>query len=183
MNGILLFAEATTAAESTGGGDLFGALGIDWRLLILQAVAFLVLVWLLGKYVYPWLMKSVDQRQADLEATAKASHEAQTRLGEVKAEAEHLLAQARKQSQEIVSTAKTEAADLAMASETRARQTAERIASDAHDQLQKDVAAAKRDLYNETLKLVSLTTEKVVAKTHTPADDAELVAALLKESE
>ena len=61
------------AAETTTNKDLFTALGIDWRLLILQIIAFLVLVALLGKFVYPWLIKSVDARQDGIEAAAKAT--------------------------------------------------------------------------------------------------------------
>ena len=60
------FASEAAAADK----DLFSALGIDWRLLILQIIAFLILVVLLGKFVYPWLMKSVDERQAGIEAAA-----------------------------------------------------------------------------------------------------------------
>ena len=72
MNFLQTFAET---AETDGG--LFGALGIDWRLLILQIVAFLIMVWVLGKFVYPWLMKSVDERQANIEAAAKAAKKAE----------------------------------------------------------------------------------------------------------
>ena len=59
MSVINYFAESSSAS-----GNVFIALGIDWRLLILQIIAFLILVWLLAKFVYPWLLKQVDERQA-----------------------------------------------------------------------------------------------------------------------
>ena len=62
------------AAENTeASGDLLGALGIKWEMLLLQIIAFIILVWLLGKFVYPYLMKPVDKRQADIESSAKAA--------------------------------------------------------------------------------------------------------------
>ncbi len=177
MNFLYTFAET---AEPSGG--LFGALGIDWRLLILQIVAFLILVWVLGKFVYPWLMKSVDERQANIEAASKAAQKAEEAAAETQEETAQLMAQARKEAAEIVSTAKLEATELSSATEKKAKATAEKIVANAHDQLTKDIAAAKRDLHNETIELIALATGKVVGKTFDGAADKALIADVLKES-
>lgn len=178
MTSLHYFAE-TASAESS---DIFTALGVDWRLLILQIVAFIILVWLLGKFVYPLLMRAVDKRQADIEAAANAAKEAQSAAADTQEETARLLNEAKKQASEIVATAKLEATEMVNASEEKARATAEKIVANAHDQLQKDIEAAKRDLHNETLQLVALTTEKVVRKTHAKQADEALIAELLKEA-
>lgn len=172
MNFLKTFAETAAAAESE---SIFSALGIDWRLLILQLVAFIILVWLLGKFVYPWLMKSVDQRQADIESAAAAAKEAQSAASETQEETAKLMADARKQAAEIVSTAKLEASQMAATSEEKARSTAEKIVADAHAQLSKDVEAAKRELHDETIELVALATSKVVGKAHDSKADEALI--------
>lgn len=143
-------AEAATAANE----GIFTALGIDWRLLILQMVAFLVLVALLGKFVYPWLMKSVDERQANIEAAAKAATEAQKSAEANKDAVAELLAEARKEATDIVSTAKLEATEMVSVSEKKAQKVAEQIVADAHDQMGKDIANARKVLYKESLVLV-----------------------------
>ncbi len=180
MTFLQTFAETATA-EATDS-NIFVALGIDWRLLILQIVAFLILVWLLGKFVYPLLMKSVDQRQEDIEAAAKAAKLAQENASETQEETARLLEEARTTAAEIVATAKLEATEFSSTTEAKARVTAEKIVADAHSQLQKDIEAAKRDLHDETLKLIALTTEKVVRKTHSSKDDEALIKELLKEA-
>ena len=172
----------TFAASETDGG-IVEALGIDWRLLILQIVAFLVLVFVLGKFVYPWLMKSVDERQKNIEAAAKAASKAQEAAAESQEETAKLLAEARKEASEIIATAKLEAADMRTQSEEKAKATAEKIVADAHTQLQKDVDAAKRELHNETLELVALATEKVVGGALSTAADAKVVTEALSKSE
>ncbi len=177
MNFLTTFAEA---AEPKG--DILTALGIDWRLLIIQIVAFLILVWLLGKFVYPWLMKSVDERQKNIEDAAKVAKKAHESAVETQAETAELLAQARKEAAAIVETAKLEAAELASNSETRARTTAEQIVSDAHAQIEKDIDKARRELHDETLELISMATEKVVRKTHDKKADEKLIATLLEEA-
>lgn len=175
MNFLSTFAEA---AEPKG--DIMSALGIDWRLLLLQVIAFVILVWLLGKFVYPWLMKSVDEHQKNIENAASAAKEAQVLAAESQAETAKLLAAARKEAQVIVSSAKTEASDMLAASEARAKATAEQIAADAQATIRNDIENARRELRDETVQLVALTTAKVVGKTHDKKADTDLIANLLK---
>jgi len=170
------FASETTAANQ----DLFQALGIDWRLLILQIIAFLVLVALLGKFVYPWLMKSVDERQSNIEAAAKATAAAQKAAEENNEAVAALLAEARKEASAIISTAKLEATEMVSASEKKAQKISERIVADAHEQIDKDISNARKVLYNDTLELVALATEKVIAKKLDKKADSELIESVVK---
>lgn len=178
MSFLTNFAEAAEPSE-----DIFAALGIDWRLLILQIVAFLILVWLLAKFVYPWLMKSVDERQKNIEEAAKAAKKAQASAAESEAETAELLAQARKEAAEIVATAKLEATDMVSTSEAKAKATAEKIVADAHAQISKDIDKAKRELHDETLELIALATEKVIKQKLDKKSDEKLIADLLKEAQ
>lgn len=177
MNFPLIF-----AATSEPNGGLIEALGIDWRLLIVQIIAFLILVWVLGKFVYPWLMKSVDERQQDVEAAALAAEKAQEAAANSHKETAKLLAKARKEATEIVETAKLEATDMLSKSEARARNSAEQIVSDAQAQIDKDVDRARRELHDETLQLIGLATKKVVQATHSQSADEALIVKALKES-
>ena len=175
------FTTFAKAAEATAGEpSFFEALGIDWRLLLIQTIAFVILVWALGKFVYPWLMKSVDQRQADIESAAKASKHAQEAASDAQAETAKLIAQGRKEAAAIVATAKLEASDMVAASEERAKTSAERITSEAKNQLQKDIDAARDSLHDLTLELVAEATQKVVGATHTSKADDALIAQTVK---
>jgi len=178
MNFLHQLAAGTTESQ----GDVLVALGIDWRLLILQIIAFLILVFLLGKFVYPWLMKSVDERQENIEATSKAMLKAQKAAEQNKEDVAALLAEARKEAADIVGTAKLESAEMLSSSEKRAQKSAERIVADAHEQLDKDIEKARKMLYNDTLELVGLATEKVVGASLSQKADSELIARAVKES-
>ncbi len=173
---------STFAATAEPEGDLLSALGIDWRLLILQIVAFLILAWLLGKLVYPWLMKQVDERQKNIEEAAQAAKVAQESAEKSHDETAKLLAKARKEAAGIIETAKLGAAEIASTSEARARSTAEQIVSDAHAQIEKDIDKARQELHNETLELIGLATEKVVQGTHDKKADTALITNALKEA-
>lgn len=168
--------------EPSTDGNVFSALGIDWQVLIFQIVAFLILVWFLGKYVYPVLMRTIDARRKDVEESVAAAAEAKKKADEAKDEIEALLKKARSEATDIVLTAKEEAAAAIEAAEEKAKVRGERIVSDAHAQLEKDIVSARKMLHNETLSLVALATEKVVGKTVSSAVDETVIAAAVKEA-
>ncbi len=172
----------TFASTDAASGGIFTALGIDWKTLILQIVAFLILVWLLGKFVYPWLMKSVDERQDAIEAGAKAAEAAQKKAAKAEADVAKLLSEARAEAGDIVSTAKKEAAAAVEAAESKAKLHADAIVSSAHEQIEKDVLAAKKTLRDETIDLVAEATEKVIGHVVTAKVDEKLITEAVKEA-
>lgn len=177
MNFLTQFA----ATEESSSGDIFSTLGIHWELLVFQIIAFLILVWVLAKFVYPWLMKSVDERQAKIEESVKAAEEAEKNAESAQEEIAKLLKEARAEAKDIVTTAKDEAAAMVAASDEKAKKRAEKIVTDAHEQLEKDVLAARKALHNDTIELVALATEKVIGKTIDVNVDKKVIAAAIKE--
>ena len=169
-------------SQFAASGNIFTSLGIDWQMLVLQLIAFLLLVFGLGKWVYPWLMKSVDDRQKAIEEAAEAANEAKNAAEKAEENMEALLADARKQATDIVNTARLESANALSAAEEKARLTGERIIAEAHQQLEKDITAAQKALQDQTLELVSLATAKVVGKVNSKSFDNALIEEVLKGS-
>ncbi len=168
------------STEPASNGSVFSALGIDLQVLIFQIIAFLILVWFLGKFVYPILMKTIDARRAEVEESVAAAADAKKKADEAKDEIANLLKTARSEASEIVLTAKEEATAAIEAAEEKARVRGERIISEAQAQLEKDIVAARTALHNETLNLVALATEAVVGKTVSPKIDEAVITAAVK---
>lgn len=176
MNSLSTFAEAEKA-------NLFGVLGIDWKLLIIQTIAFLLMFWVLKKFAYPPLTKALDERQNTIEAGLKAAKDAETKAEKSQAEIEKLLADARAQASEIMATAKNEASTTIETAEEKAKTKAQRVLDQAHEQVQQDIAAARQALRKDTIDLVALATEKVVREKVTSSEDRKLVKKSVEELE
>ena len=177
MNNFLTqFASSEAVAEKT---DLFSSIGVDWKLLILQTIAFLVLLWFLKKFVYPPLVAMLDKREAQIEESTRAAVEASKRASESQEKVDKLLAQARSEAREIVATAKSEAGAVLSDAEAKSKQQAENIVAQAQDSIAKEVLAAKKALHNETIELVAQATEKVVGKTVNANVDNSVIKAAL----
>lgn len=176
-----LYNFAATEHGASAGGDIFTSLGINGQMLLLQAIAFLILMFILSKWVFPVLMKAVDDRQDAIEAGTKAAEEAEKKAEEAQEQVTHLLKEARAEAKDIVATAKDEANAMIATSEDKAKSRAEKIVKDAHEQLEKDVIAARKALHNDTIDLVALATEKIVGKSVNDSIDKKIIADAIKE--
>ena len=168
------------AAAASSQNNLMDALGIDWKTLILQIIAFVILVWLLGKFVYPWLIKSVDDRQANIEAVNKAAQDAKAAALQTEAKVEELLAKARVEATDIMATAKLESESVLSEAEEKAKKRSDQIVADAQVEIQKQVVSAKTALYNETVDLVAMATEKIIGSHMSPKLDETIIKDTLK---
>ncbi len=181
MDSLLLTFAAETEALGPEPG-LFGALGIDWRMLLLNLLAFGILVWLLGKYVYPPLVKTIDERERSIEKSVAAAHEAEARAEKSQHEIQKLLRSARTEADEIIARAHAEASANVAEAEQKAKSRAEQIVKDAHVQLQADVSKARQALKHDTARLVATATEQIIHEKVDSRKDAELIdRALSKE--
>lgn len=169
-----------TAATDTEGSDLFASLGIDWTMLLLQSIAFLILLALLSKFVFPVLMKMIDDREAKIAEGQKAAEEATKQAEATKGDVAKLLKEARKEAAEIVATAKDQANKMASDSDKKAKERAERIVAAAHEDITKKVDAARKTLRNETLELVAQATEKVAGSAVSKTVDEKQIEAAVK---
>lgn len=169
-----------TAAAGEANADLFSSLGIDWKMLVLQSVAFLILLWLLSKYVFPVLMKVIDEREAKIAEGQKAAEAATKQAEAAKDDVAKLLKDARQEAAEIVATAKEQANKMSADSDKKAKERAERIVATASDDIAKQVDAARKTLRNETIELVAEATEKVAGAAVSKSIDEKQISAAIK---
>lgn len=171
------FAQFAASEESS---DILTGLGINWQLVVFQIVAFLLLVFILSKWIFPVFFKIIDKRQEAIEASNKAAVEASKHAEKAQAEIAELLKQARTEAKDIVATAKDEANAMVQDAEAKGKANAEHIVAEAHDAIAKEVVAAKKALHNETIELVASATEKVVGKAVDAKVDTKVIASALE---
>lgn len=173
------FAETATTAQ----GGILGTLGIDVKLLIFQTIAFLLLLWLLTKFVFPALGAMLERREKLIEDSIKAAQEAEKNAAATSEKTAELLKQARKDADEIVSSAKAESAGMVEAAEKKSRERSEQIVADAQVEIRNDVEKARKALKKEALNLVAVATEKVVGASMNDSLDKKTIESAVNEAE
>ena len=172
---------AASAEEEITNGGLFASIGIDWKLLLLQSVAFLLLLLILKKFVYPPLLKMLDNYERNIKEAREAANVTKQQADQAQVEVDKMLKVARKEAGEIVMSAKDEAVALVETADKRSKERSERLVQTAREDIQKEVLAAKKALRDETLDLIVDATEKVVGRNLSEITDKKVISSTLNE--
>jgi F-type H+-transporting ATPase subunit b len=117
-------------------------LGIDWKILLGQIINFVVLLWLLKKFVYKPFLAMLQKRQAQIEEGAAKAQEAENSLQKIKSLAKEVADAQDKRSKELIAIA-----------EIRAKEKAKEILASAEIEKQKIAEIAARGIEQEHLRL------------------------------
>jgi F-type H+-transporting ATPase subunit b len=172
---LALVGPAAVWAASEGGHDSGGLISLD-KSLIVQAINFLILLFILKRLLYkPFLakmgertqaiQKSLDEAQAARAEATRQQEENETRLRAAHAEAAAIRAQAMKEASE-------EQRRLVEA----ARAESQRLVESAKAQMDADVRRAREELRREVADLATAVAEKLVRRSLRDEDHRRIVA-------
>jgi len=177
--GIINFA----STEAGGKSDLLGSLGINVQLLVLQCIAFLILLFILNKFVFPILTDMLEKREKLIENSVKVAQDAEKNAEKTQDEVAKLIKDARKQADVVIANAKSEASKMVEAADKKSREKAERIMVDAEAEIAKNITDAKDLLRQETMDLVAEATGIVIGKTVDAKIDKQIIKSAVSEAE
>jgi F-type H+-transporting ATPase subunit b len=175
VGALALVGPAAVWAASEGGHESGGLISLD-KSLIVQAINFLILLFILQRLLYkPFLakmgertaaiQKSLDEAQAARAEATRQQEENETRLRAAHAEAAAIRAQAMKEASE-------EQKRLVEA----ARAESQRLVESAKAQMDADVRRAREELRREVADLATAVAEKLVRRSLRDEDHRRIVA-------
>ncbi len=146
--------------------QLFSAFGIDWRLLIAQAVNFGVVLVALWYFLYRPVLRTLEKRQQVIAQGVADAAQARETLAGVDQEANTRVKDADVKAESIVSAARAaagiEKAKLLKEAEDRAAA----VNKDAELRAAETAARARRESEQDIARLAILAAEKVIRQTH-----------------
>ena len=131
---------------------------------IVELVAFLIVVFILGRYILPPINKIMDERQATIRQALADAEEAKRRAAEAEEEYKRIVGEARTQARSVVE----EANRMAEQSRTERRQQAEaeyeRIVASAGAEVEAQTRRAQEELRQQAADLAIAVAEKVLGE-------------------
>jgi F-type H+-transporting ATPase subunit b len=163
--------------------EVLAKLGIDWKLLIAQAVNFIVLLWVLRRYAYRPILRALEARTKKIEQGLSDAAQSQVKLQEIVEEEKRVMAAAREEARDILSKAETSAKerDAHMLRETKGK--IDKMITEADSHLAEEKARLVREAKAEISDLVIKVTERVLGDVVDTKIDAQLVERSLKSAE
>jgi F-type H+-transporting ATPase subunit b len=142
--------------------QLFTAFGIDWRLLLIQAFNFGLLLVVLSYFLYKPILKIIDERREKIAEGVRTADAASRRLAEAKEEGDKQIGDAAREAQSLVAAARAsgEVKKATIVSEAEAR--AQAILKDAEARITENERQAFVKSERDIAKAAMLAAEKIL---------------------
>jgi F-type H+-transporting ATPase subunit b len=136
----------------------------EFGLLIWTLLAFLVVLFILGKYAWPAIVKGLKQREQIIADSLTTAEKIKAEMAQMKTENEALLAKAREERGQMLKEARETKDKIINEAKEQSKIEANKIITEAQAAINTQKMAAITEVKNQIGKLVIEVTEKVLRK-------------------
>jgi F-type H+-transporting ATPase subunit b len=156
--------------------EALGKFGLDPVLLAAQVVNFLIIAWVINRFLLRPLMANMKKRRETIQRGLEDAEKARQALNDAAAERDRILSDAFVQSTAIVENARAEAEKVRAAVADRSREEGERILAEARARIVQEREGMERSVQKLALGLSGRILESVVSNLFSGEEKARIVA-------
>ncbi len=145
--------------DDTGIFDLFNTSLIFWEI-----ITFVLLLFLLWRYVYPPIRDQILRRQSEIDRAIDEAQKTRAEARELLAEYRRQIEEARGESRRILEEGRKQAEAQRERAKREAREEGERIIQRALEEIGRERDNALREVRREVADMVILTSERVIGQ-------------------
>ena len=142
-------------------------------LILWTLIAFGIVFFILAKYAWKPILKSLDQREKNISDSILSAENVKKEMAALKSENEALLAKAREERSQMMREAKETRDRIIQDAKEQAREETSKIVADAQSVINQQKMAAITDLKNQVGNLVLEVSEKVLRRELNNKEDQE----------
>ncbi len=150
-------------------------LGINVFMFASQLVSFLVLLFVLWRWVFPVLMRTLDKRALTIQEGVENARKAQRDLAEAQQRIAGMMEDARLQAQQTLDQALRAGEHIRTEIEQEGRDRARQLIEQAQTRIQQEVAQARNELRREVADLAIMAAERVIGTSLDSATNRRLI--------
>ena len=139
-------------------------MGVNLGTLVGQAIAMIVFVWVCMKYIWPFIMGAIEQRQTEIANGLAAAEKGQSSLTVAKVEADKLLAAARDQARGIVDQANTRASGIVEQAKADGEAARKAQVEAGRAEIGVEINRAREELRGQVARIAVAGAEKVLGR-------------------
>lgn len=161
--------------------EIFKTFGLDPYLVTAQIVNFLIIFYVLKRYLYPPLFNVFKKREELVKDSINRAEENEKILEKSKNQEKEIIKKAKSTADEVIKEAREQSETIVKKAEEDARQKADKMLKDAKEQLALETAEAKKELNTYVLQLSIQILEKSLSNVLTEKEQSEIIAKATKE--
>ena len=136
----------------------------EFGLLIWTLLAFLIVLFILGKFAWPVIIKGLKEREASITDSLATAERVKAEMAQLKSENEALLAKAREERAQMLREARDTKDKIINEAKEQAKIVSEKILADAQEAIERNKMAALIEVKNEIGLLVVGISEKILRR-------------------
>ncbi len=160
--------------------EILHALGIQWSLLIAQVINFVILLFILKKFVYTPLLAVIERRQKLTKDSMEKVKEIDTMREKAEQQKDEILKKADQEAGVILERAREQAQASKTEIETAAHKEATEILDKGRKQLENERATVFNDVQQTIAKVIVAASEKILKREFSPEDQKRIMKDLEK---
>lgn len=132
--------------------------------MVAQAISFAIFIWFTARFVWPPLMKAVEERQQKIADGLAAANKGQHELVQAQSRAQEVLNGAKQQSQDLLANAQKRADEMVEQAKLAAKTEGERQLLAARANIDQEVQQARETLRGQVASLALAGAEQVLMR-------------------
>lgn len=161
--------------------EIFGTFGIEPSLILAQIVNFLVILYILKRFLYKPLFTILKKREDLVKESVQKADESNKALENAQEEERKIIAKAQETAKQIISEAKEQANDIVKRAEDNAKNQSDKMINDAKVQIGLETQKAESELNKYVSQLSLEMLKKSLENVFTEKEQKEIVAKATKE--
>jgi F-type H+-transporting ATPase subunit b len=161
--------------------EILKTFGLNPYLTIAQIINFLILFYILKRFLYPPLFKVFKKREEIIKESIEKAEENQKILEQSKEQEKEIIKKARVTADEIIKEAREQSSDIVTQAEVTAKQHADKMMQDAKMQIDLETSQTQAKLEKYVVKLSLELLKKSLTNVFSEKEQNEIVDKALKE--
>jgi F-type H+-transporting ATPase subunit b len=161
--------------------EIFEIFGLNGILIIAQIVNFLVILYILKRFLYKPLFSVLEKRQQLAKEAVEKADESSKALEDAQEKEKEIIRKAQETAAQIIADAKEQSADMIKKAEENTKKQTDKMLADAKTQIEQETQHAQSQLNKYVAKLSVDLLKKSLANVFTEKEQSEIIERAVKE--
>ncbi len=160
--------------------DVLHNFGVEWQLLVAQIINFLVIFYLLKRFLYKPIFSLLKKREESIKQGLSKADESKKALEEALVKEKKIIKDAQETARQIIQEAKEQAETVAKGVEEKAKKQADSMLESAKTQIERETRAAEKELEKHVSELSVKILKQSLGHVFTEKEQEEIVTKATK---
>ncbi|KKQ66447.1 MAG: ATP synthase subunit b [Candidatus Daviesbacteria bacterium GW2011_GWA2_38_24] len=161
--------------------EIFNEFGVQPLLLLAQVVNFLILLFILKKFLYKPILNILEERKQKITSSLKNAEEIEKRLQKIESERDEALKKASKEAKELLQSASESADQIIQDAHSKAQKDIQDLVKKTKAVLDAERESLHKEIRDEIADIVVASLEKIAQKSLSEKEKQEFVQKSIKE--